>query len=370
MRDSFVGLFLCGDVMTGRGIDQILLNLGDPRLCEAHIKDARAYVRLAEQANGPIARTAGFSRPWGDALAVIEAAAPDVRIVNLETSISRSDDVDPEKGVCYRMSPANVGCLTVARPDVCTLANNHVLDFGERGPVETLDTLREVYLAVAGAVLAGEPADRPAIVERRDGGRVLVFAYGAASSGVPASWAATVEGAGVSFLPDLSVPTARMIAGRISRARGPGDIVVVSVHWGTNLGYDVSPDQIAFAHELIDAGVDVVHGHSSHHPRPIEVYRGKLILYGCGDLINDYEGIGGDRHVRGDLRLPYFPAVAAGTGELGTMRIVPMQARQLRLWHASNEDVAWMSRALSRISEPFGARVGIGPDGAIEVRPK
>ena len=52
-----------------------------------------------------------------------------------------------------------------------------------------------------------------------------------------------------------------------------------------------TPSQIRFAHRLIDAGVDVVHGHSSHHPRPIEVYRGKLILYGCGDTIDDYEGI-------------------------------------------------------------------------------
>ena len=55
----------------------------------------------------------------------------------------------------------------------------------------------------------------------------------------------------------------------------------------------MDPDQVRFAHRLIDGGVDLVHGHSSHHPRPIEVFRGKLVLYGCGDCINDYEGISG-----------------------------------------------------------------------------
>ena len=74
--------------------------------------------------------------------------------------------------------------------------------------------------------------------------------------------------------------------------------------------------QIRFAHRLIDGGVDLVHGHSSHHPRPIEVYRKKLILYGCGDLVDDYEGIGSHRGYRDDLRLLYLPRLDPVSGEL------------------------------------------------------
>ncbi len=106
---------------------------------------------------------------------------------------------------------------------------------------------------------------------------------------------------------------------------------------GINWDYHISQDQIYFAHRLIDGGVDVVHGHSSHHPRPIEVYRDKLVLYGCGDFLNDYEGIKGYEEFRDDLRLLYFVSVQPQTGKLASLRMVPMQARQMRLRHASRK---------------------------------
>ncbi len=150
MSDDLVTMFLCGDVMTGRGVDQILPHPGDPRLREDSIGGALGYVALAEAANGPIPRPADPAWPWGDALAVLADMAPDVRLINLETSITRSGDFAPGKQVHYRMNPANVACLTVARPDVCALANNHVLDFGRNGLAETLDTLAGAGLRAAG----------------------------------------------------------------------------------------------------------------------------------------------------------------------------------------------------------------------------
>ena len=95
----------------------------------------------------------------------------------------------------------------------------------------------------------------------------------------------------------------------------PGDVFVVSLHWGGNWGYGIPPAQADFAHALIDeAGVDVVWGHSSHHAKGIEVYHGKLVLYGAGDLINDYEGIAGHEEFRGDLVLPGILVSALGNG--------------------------------------------------------
>jgi poly-gamma-glutamate synthesis protein (capsule biosynthesis protein) len=189
-----------------------------------------------------------------------------------------------------------------------------------------------------------------------------VLAFGTASSGVPAGWAATVSRPGVSFLPDLSDETAREIAVRVGALKRRGDVVVASLHWGSNWGYDISASQVRFARRLIDGGVDVVHGHSSHHPRPIELFRGKLIVYGCGDLINDYEGISGHEEVRDDLVVMYFPSIDAETGRVIEMEMMPMQLRGLSLHRAGPEDARWLCHTIDRISAPRGAPVVLDGD--------
>jgi poly-gamma-glutamate synthesis protein (capsule biosynthesis protein) len=125
----------------------------------------------------------------------------------------------------------------------------------------------------------------------------------------------------------------------------------------------------AFGHALVDGGADVVHGHSSHHPRPLESYRGKLITHGCGDLINDYEGIGGHEEYRDDLRLLYFVTVDPVDGRFHDVRVVPMRSRRMRLERATVEDSRWVRDVLSRISRAYGSRVELDPDGTLTVRP-
>ncbi|MFI0446645.1 CapA family protein [Actinomadura sp. 6N118] len=355
---------LCGDVMLGRGVDQILPHPGDSVLRETSVRDARTYVELAEAANGPIPRPVGFGWPWGAARAVMAAA--DARLVNLETGITRSGAFAPHKSVHYRMSPANAPALATARPDVCTLANNHVLDFGRPGLEETLDCLDGLGLHAAGAGRDLAEAHRPAIVPV-DHGRVVVFAFGTASSGIDPSWAATADRAGVAFIDTLSAARAAEINERVRQARRPGDIVVVSVHWGSNWGYDVPEAQIHFAHALIDGGVDVVHGHSSHHPRPLEIYRGKLILYGCGDFIDDYEGIDTPHPYRDDLRPLYLASIDAVTDTPADLRIIPMQARKMSLQLASRDDTEDLAGLLNEISAQFGTRIAPRPDGDLAV---
>ncbi|MFB6716724.1 MULTISPECIES: CapA family protein [unclassified Streptomyces] len=369
MHEGVVTLFLGGDVMLGRGVDQILPHPGDPALREAYIRDARAYVDLAEAASGPIPRPVDFRWPWGEALLVLDDAAPDVRVVNLETAVTGDGDFAPGKGVHYRMSPANLPCLAAARPDVCALANNHVLDFGPRGLHETLDALADAGLRTAGAGRDEVRARQPAIVPLGAGGRVLVFSFGMPSSGIPKNWAATAQRVGVDVLAEPSAAAASAFADRLRQVRRPGDIAVASIHWGPNWGYDISRSEVRFAHALLDAGVDVVHGHSSHHPRPLEVYRDRFILYGCGDLVDDYEGIGGYESYRDDLRVLYLVSVEADTGRLVDARMVPLQARRMRLEHASPEDTEWLRAVLDRRSREFGTRVDSGPDGTLTPRP-
>ena len=361
-------LFLCGDVMTGRGIDQVLPHAGAPRLFEPYVASALQYVELAEQANGPIARPVDFAYVWGDALAELDRLRPDLRIVNLETAVTVSEDHQP-KGINYRMHPKNVPCLAAAKIDCCALGNNHLLDWGDRGLAETLETLAAAGIRTAGAGRDRAQAEAPAVLEAAGGTRVIVFSFGDVSSGIPRAWAAPPAGPGVNLLPDLSDATAARIAEQVRAVRRPGDVVVASIHWGDNWGYAIPARQRAFAHALIDgAGVDILHGHSSHHPKGIEVYRDRLILYGCGDFLNDYEGIEGYEGFRDDLVAMYFPTVDPQSGALISLHMTPMQIRNFRLNRPTQNDAAWLCHTLDRESRKLGARVEPAEEGRFELR--
>ncbi len=354
--------------MTGRGIDQILPHPGDPHLFEAFVSDARHYVTLAEHANGPIKKPVDYAYIWGDALAELQRVKPAARIINLNTAVTTSGAAW-NKSVNFRMAPKNIPCLTAADIDCCALANNHVLDWGNDGLSETLAVLDKAGLKHAGAGNNREQAQAPAIIGLPGGRRVLVFAYGTETSGIEPEWEAAAKQVGVNLLTDLSANTVTAIAGQISKVKKPGDLVIVSMHWGAEWGYDISHEQRDFAHGLIDhAGVDIVHGHSSHHVKGIEVYKDRPVLYGCGDFINDYEGIGGHEKYRGDLGLMYFPRFEPATGKLTGLTMTPTQVRHLRVNNASRDDARWLADTLNREGEALGTRVALGEDYRLELR--
>lgn len=179
----------------------------------------------------------------------------DLRILNLETAITTSDQAMPDKTIHYRMNPANVGVLSAAAPDACVLANNHVLDFGESGLLQTLQALTAAGLETVGVGRDDDEAWRP--LEFSAGGRrVLLWSVGAADSGVPASWTATPGRPGVAFVGDLSEAVQADLCARIERTKRPGDLAVVSVHWGSNWGYRIPRAHVRFARRLVDAGAD------------------------------------------------------------------------------------------------------------------
>lgn len=366
--EESVKLFLAGDVMLGRGIDQILPHPGNPALQESHVTTAMDYVRLAEVAHGFIPQPVDHAYVWGDAAAALDRLEPDIRIVNLETAITTARNPAP-KGINYRMHPRNAETLTAFKIDCCSLANNHVLDWGPQGLVETIDCLKRIGIATAGAGCNRAEAEAPAVVESRRGHRVLVFGAATATSGVSGEWAARKHRPGIFLLDDLSPATVDAVAARIAAARRPRDVVVFSLHWGGNWGYGISHQEIAFAHALIEkAGVDIVHGHSSHHPKAVEVHRGKLVLYGCGDLINDYEGIGGYETFRGDLALAYVASVdTAAGGRLAELSVIPFRIEKFRLQQASAEDATWLQETLSRESAPFAVRFVASDSGGLKL---
>lgn len=359
-----IRLSLCGDVMLGRGIDQILPHAGNPELREPLACSALEYVELAERAGGPIPTPVAFAYPWGDALVALSAC--DARVVNLETSVTQSRDFQP-KGINYRMNPANARTLTAAHIDCCVLANNHVMDFGVSGLLETLATLRTFDLGLAGAGHDLTEATTPALIEIPGNGRLVVFAFGSTTSGIPPDWAAGPHRPGVWLLPDLSSRTLERVAERVGATKRRGDVVVASIHWGANWGYGIAPEQRRFARALIDgAAVDVVHGHSSHHVKAMELHAGKLILYGCGDFINDYEGIGGHDEFRPQLALLFLPTIDVESGRLAALKIGVFRSRRFRLVRATLPDTTWVRDLLARESGSEGPQLAPAGEGTLE----
>ncbi len=363
-----VTVLLGGDVMLGRGVDQILPHPGEPELREPYLRDARGYVRLAEHANGPIPRPVDSSWPWGEVLALLDDVAPDVRLINLETTITADGEFADHKPVCYRMHPDNLPALTALRPDVCALANNHILDFGYQGLTDTVAALTAAGIQAIGAGADVLTARRPAVVSAHDEHTVLVGSLAMKSAGVPESWAAHHDRPGVWLIRDPSLrDAADDVAAAVLAHKRDGDVAIVSVHWGSNWGYGIAPGEVAFAHRLIDAGIDIIHGHSSHHPRPIEIYRGKPILYGCGDVIDDYEGIGGHESFRSDLRLLYLISTDPASGELISLRMIPLRVQRMQLERASQADAEWLRATIEHTSRRFEIRVAPRPDDLLEV---
>ncbi|QWG20240.1 CapA family protein [Bradyrhizobium sediminis] len=360
-----VRLFLCGDVMTGRGIDQVLPHPCDPTLHEDYVASAKDYVGLAEHANGPIPRHAEPSYVWGAALDELSRMQPDARIINLETAITRSDDY-VRKSINYRMSPENADCLSAAGIDCCVLANNHVLDWGPSGLLQTLAALEHLKIKAAGAGRNASEAAAPAALDLANKARVLVFSFGAVTSGIPRSWAATTDIPGVNLLTRLSEADALRAAEYIVSVKQPGDLAVVSLHWGSNWGYEIPEEQQRFARTLIDrANVSIIHGHSSHHAKAVEVYHKRLILYGCGDFLNDYEGIRGHEEFRSDLALMYFADIEPATGDLAALEIIPLQIRKFRLDRPSRQDIEWMQQTLQRECLRFKTGIVLDPGGRL-----
>ena len=223
-----ITLWLAGDVMTGRGNDQIRPQSADPLLHEDSVHDARVYRHLAERVHGSIAAPVNAHYIWGDALQQVLMRQPDAAIVNLETAVTESATAWPGKQVLYRMHPGNLDALQAAGVKVCTLANNHVLDWGERGLRDTLAHLRAAGLASAGAGLDAASAQAPAVVHLHGNRRLLVFAWAVADSGVPAAWRAMVAAAGAEGITLLLISGFRSVQRQqeiLERKRAAGEAI-------------------------------------------------------------------------------------------------------------------------------------------------
>ena len=134
----------------------------------------------------------------------------------------------------------------------------------------------------------------------------------------------------------------------------PGDFCIISIHWGGNWVDQIPLQHQTFAHELIDkTGVNLIHGHSSHHPIRIELYKDTPILYGCGDLINDYEGITNYKEFNSNLSLMYFLEFDIPDLKFKQFELIPFERKKFKLNYANEVDCHWLWNALQKHSTPL-----------------
>eukprot|EP00953_Heterococcus_sp_UTEX-ZZ885_P022203 12304-Heterococcus_DN1.PRE.1 len=254
---------LAGDAMLGRRLDQTLpypLKDASEMVHGAAIRRKLGLPQppyTAEQEQGL------FRRPWGDTLALLGAA--DLRVINLETSITTSNDKYPGKAFNFRLHPRNAPVLTAAGIDYVSLANNHILDFGVSGMTETLATLDAAGIAHAGAgsnLTEAWKAWKPAVLERSSL-PILLYSFSDHGTGMHSGqddpWAAGPGTPGMNYIPldaQHRLTQAEMVAlgKRIAaeKAAAGAHICIASIHWGPNYAWEGGSALRELAHALTD----------------------------------------------------------------------------------------------------------------------
>ncbi len=352
---SVVRLFLAGDFMPGRGIDAVM-----PRPCPLEIREGFCtssieYARLAERKHKkrfPDHQTLSARDVLGEASKLIERYEPHVKLINIETSVTKKSTFYPNKGINYRASEENVFALfDILKPNVVSLANNHAMDFSREGLEDTLKFFDDenVHVKRIGAGwnnIADEmqPAELKNVYPygfapaRNDKRGVDVAAFGLCFEdiGMPREWEAMERSMGVVLATRNDKVPERLLNAIAKLKKESNAIIIVSIHFGVNWGFEVPRTHVAAAKTLVDAGADVIHGHSSHHAKTAMLYKEKLILFGCGDFFNDYEGIRPhagfpENEYLGHLRLLYFVDVDAKTHNFNRLEIVLMRQKMFAL---------------------------------------
>ncbi|HXG32969.1 MAG TPA: CapA family protein [Bryobacteraceae bacterium] len=285
--------------------------------------------------------------PWGDTLPLFQAA--DVRMANLECVISdrgRPWTATP-KVFHFRSDAKNIAVLQAAGMDAVSLANNHVLDYGYEALLDMFGLLEKAGVRYAGAGRNDRAACAPALLQVK-GLRIGLLAF---TDNEPV-WEARPDRPGTCYVPvDLRDGRARRLLEAVRRAATETDLLIVSAHWGGNWGYEPPPEHIPFGRALVEAGADVVFGHSAHVFRGIEIYRGRPILYSAGDFVDDYAV---DELQRNDESFLFV--VEAGAGRVRALRLHPVEIRYLQVRRAAGADAARIAARMRALCARFGTQ--------------
>ena len=306
-------------------------------------------VMLGRLVNEAIARE-GFAYPWGNILSSLKPA--DLFLINLECALTiqteRWHDRGHYKPFYFRAEPSVVQTMKIGRVDFASLANNHAVDFGIEGMLETVAVLDRAGIAHGGAGRDLASARAPA---RLAAGELQVTLL--AFADYPVAWAATPTSPGINYTPVSVAPEDfAVIESALAAARQEGGLVVFSIHWGPNMRSRPTQMFRDFAHRVIDAGADIFWGHSAHVVQGIEVYGGKLILYDTGDFIDDYAVTA---ELRNDLSALFLVRVASS--RIVGVELVPVRINKMQVNLSAGQDREWFVRRLTSLCVEMGTEL-------------
>lgn len=294
---------------------------------------------------------------WGTTLPRLREL--DALVGNLECCVSDRGERWPDKTYYFRAPPSFAApALKAAGASFVSLANNHVLDYREPALRDTRTHLADAGISRAGAGTNADEALEPATFEAGD---LTVAAFGLTDQST--AFAATDDGPGTALARlDPAVRETRALVGdALDRVadRDP-DLVVASLHWGSN--WETEPRRVheRFGRWLVDQGVDVVHGHSAHVLQGVEVYEGRPIVYDAGDFVDDYVSYRDREGVR-NKRSALFELVVRD-GDLDALDVTPTEIVDETATLADGEVAEWVRETVAERSAPYDTAVE-GIDG-------
>ncbi|TET06150.1 CapA family protein [Candidatus Dependentiae bacterium] len=293
--------------------------------------------------------TKGYKYPWGNLLPYLQKT--DLTILNLENTFTKSTK-KVSKTFNFKADPDKVKTLQIAGIDVVNLANNHILDFDIEGLEETIKTLdnTDIYHVGAGSNL--EKAHKAVVLTKND---IIIGIIGYTDN--EPGWAAGPNKPGINYIHVGDIAT---VKNDIANIRNNVDLLIISIHWGPNMREKPSQQFISFAHQMIDAGVDIIHGHSAHIFQGIEIYKNKLILYDTGDFVDDYRV---DPILRNDRS--FFYKVIIDKKSIRQIQLIPTLISNMQVNLASGKDYQEIISRIQKLSAPFGTV--INNKGTIEL---
>lgn len=299
-----------------------------------------------------ILTTKDYSYPWGNTLSLLQKT--DLRIINLETTLTTHTEKNP-KVFNFRALPDRVQTLQAAHIDVASLANNHSLDFKEPGLIETLATLDSAGIHHVGAGINIEQACTPCIITKNN---IRIGIIGCTDN--EPTWKAANNKPGTNYIEVGNNKDLATIKTQMAALRNVVDIVIMTIHWGPNMQQRPSQEFIEFAHNCIDAGVDIIHGHSSHVFQGIEVYKNKVIMYDTGDFIDDYAI---DPILRNDQSL--FFAVTITKNGPQSVTLTPVVINNMQVNIANGSEKQEIMERMQQLSQEHNTTVS--NDGIIQI---
>lgn len=283
----------------------------------------------------------GYVYPWGNTLALLKKM--DLRIINLETTLTTHQEKNT-KVFNFKALPDRIKTLQLGHVDIVNLANNHSLDFKIEGLTETINTLNAAEILLVGAGINAQAAQQPIIITKNNI-KVGVIGY---TDNEPTSKAEQNK-PGTNY---IRVGDVHTITQQIAALRPHVDILIVTSHWGPNMQQKPSQEIVQFAHDIIDAGADIIHGHSSHVFQGIEIYKNKVIMYDTGDFIDDYAV---DPVLRNDQSCLFTITIDKYSPK--TITVIPVLISNMQVNIAPENEKREIINRMQKLSQEFGTKM-------------